>query len=337
MRLDQVYRWLLACYPREYRQQYEDEMLGVLLDDAAPDQRRPAARDVLALVGGAFRAHVRQLDARLSVDAWREAAAVLGLIASLVLFARAARLPVLHLALLADGHPFGLGQEVVSWPSWLGSGVWLVVAMLAALRWSRTAAATAVCAAAFEVVRVAGEYGQYSTVFNLWPAVLAGMVPVALVVRAPGSGTAGIARWRLGLLAAATLVSVGAPSIATVAFADRWTEPVRTSWIFTVGVGQIEAILLSVGYLLFALVILSTPAVLRRRLLALVVPVGVTLLLTRLGLGTTGTFLERGTHDGVLDALTPAQGLTLVLVPALLFAVAVAVLHYRERPGSQGA
>ncbi|MEO3772254.1 hypothetical protein [Micromonospora sp. B9E7] len=312
-------------------------MIGVLLDDAAPGQRRPAARDVLALLGGALHAHVRQAGARFSGDAWREAAQALGLIAALMLFVRDARVPMLHLAMFADSYPEGLGEKFVLWPVGLVALLWLTVAVSAVFGWGRAAAAIAVCCAAFEVVRVAEDYGQYSTVRNLWPAVLAAMVPLMLAVRAPRSATASLARWRLGTLAAATLVSVGAPSIAQVTGADDSTTPVYGTWIFTVGVGRIEAILLTAGYLLFALVILSTPAVLRRRLLALVVPVGVTLVLTRVGLGTTGTFLERSTHDGVLDALTLAQWLTLVLAPALLFAVAVAILHQRERSGTQGA
>ncbi|MCG5452323.1 hypothetical protein [Micromonospora hortensis] len=337
MTLDRTYRLLMACYPRAYRRQYEDEMIGVLLDDAAPGQRRPAARDVLALLGGALRAHVRQAGARFSGDAWREAAQALGLIAALMLFVRDARVPVLHLAMFADGYPEGLGEPFVLWPVGFVALLWLTVAVSAVFGWGRAAAAIAVCCAVFEVVRVAEDYGQYSTVRNLWPAVLAAMVPLVLAVRAPRSATASLARWRLGTLAAATLISVGAPSIAQVTGADNATAPIYGTWIFTVGVGRIEAVLLTAGYLLFALVILSTPAVLRRRLLALVVPVGVTLVLTRVGLGTTGTFLERSTHDGVLDALTLAQWLTLVLAPALLFAVAVAILHQRERSGTQGA
>ncbi|MCZ7377952.1 hypothetical protein [Micromonospora sp. WMMC250] len=337
MSLDHTYRRLIACYPRAYRQQYEDEMIGVLLDDASPGQRSPAARDVLALLGGALRAHVRQAGARFSGDAWREAAQAIGLIAALMLFVRDARVPVLHLAMFADSYPEGLGEKFVLWPVGLVALLWLTVAVSAVFGWGRAAAAIAVCCAAFEVVRVAEAYGQYSTVRNLWPAVLAAMVPLMLAVRAPRSATASLTRWRLGTLAAATLVSVGAPSIAQVTGADDSTTPVHGTWIFTVGVGRIEAILLTAGYLLFALVILSTPAVLRRRLLALVVPVGVTLLLTRVGLGATGPFLERSTHDGVLAALTPAQWLALVLTPALLFAVAVAILHHRERSGSRGA
>ncbi|MER7587982.1 hypothetical protein ABTW72_10625 [Micromonospora sp. NPDC127501] len=62
-----------------------------------------------------------------------------------------------------------------------------------------------------------------------------------------------------------------------------------------------------------------------------------TLLLTRKGFGATGTFLERSSHDGVLAALTPAQWLVLALAPTLFFAVAVVILHHRERTGSQGA
>ncbi|MBG6069048.1 hypothetical protein [Micromonospora ureilytica] len=337
MTLDHIYRRLMACYPRAYRRQYEDEMVGVLLDDAAPGQRRPAARDVLALLGGALRAHVRQAGARFSADPWREAAQALALIAALTLFVRAARVPVLHLAMLAESYPVGIGEPVVLWPGGPVSVLWLIVAVLAVVGWARAGAAVAVCGAAFEVVRVAADYGQYSTVFHLWPAVLAAMVPLALAVRAPRSAAAALARWRLGTLVAATLVSVAAPSVAQVTGADNDTAPIYGTWIFTSGVGRIEAILLTAGYLLFALAILSAPAVLRRRLLALVVPVGVTLLLTRVGFGATGTFLKRSTHDGVLAALTPAQWLVLVLTPTLFFAVAVAILHHRERPGRRGA
>ncbi|MET8042165.1 hypothetical protein ABZU25_15065 [Micromonospora sp. NPDC005215] len=337
MTLHQVYRWLLAGYPRAYRRQYEDELIGVLLDDAAPGQRRPAARDVLALLGGALRAHVRQVGARFSVDAWRDAAQVLGLVAALVLFVRAARVPVLHLSMFAQSYPDGIGEDFVSWPRCLVAVLWLVVAVSAGAGWGRVAAAIAVGGAAFEVVRVAEAYGQYSTVRNLWPAVLAAMVPLALALRAPRSLTATLARWRLGTLAAATLVSVGAPSVAMVTAADDSTAPIYGTWMFTVGVGRVEAILLTTGYLLFALAVLSTPTALRLRLLALVVPVGVTLLLSRVGLGTTGTFLERSSHDGVVDALTWAQWSTVALAPVVLFAVAVVILHHRERPGAHEA
>ncbi|MFF0150768.1 hypothetical protein [Micromonospora sp. NPDC005203] len=339
MTLQQVYRWLLACYPRAYRRQYEDELIGVLLDDAAPGQRKPLARDVSALLGGACRAHIRQVGTRFSVDAWRDAAQVFGLIAALLLFVRSARVPVLHLSMYAQSYPDGIGEPFVLWPHGLGAALWLVVAVFTVFAWGGAAAAIAVGGVAFEVVRVAEAYGYYSTVFDIWPVVLAAMIPLALALalRAPRPVTAVLTRWRLGTLAAATLVSVGAPSVALVSAADVSTWPIYGTWIFTSGVGRVEAILLIAGYLLFALVVLSTPTALRLRLLALVVPVGVTLLLTRVGLRTTGTFLQRTSHDDVLDALTWAQWSTLVLAPVVLFAVAVAILHRLERSGPQQA
>ncbi|SCF15491.1 hypothetical protein GA0074695_3840 [Micromonospora viridifaciens] len=326
MTLERAYRWLLACYPREHRQQYADEMLGVLLDDAAPGQRRPRAREVRDLLDGALRTHVRYGAARLSERTWRDAASALGLIAALALLAYAARLPVLHLALLAAGQPGGLG-DAPPWQAWLSPVAWLAVAVLAGLAWRRSAAVLAGAAAALEVARAAGEYAAYLSVFNLWPAVLAGMAAAALAVPAARSGAAVIGRWRLGALAAATLLGGSAPAFAAVALPGPGSESVRTSWIFTTSVDRAEALLLGAGYALCALVVLSTPAALRRRLLALLVPVGAALLLTRAGVGV----LHRPLHDGIPAALTPAQLLAVALLPGLAFAAAVVALHRRER------
>ncbi|WP_433284620.1 hypothetical protein [Micromonospora sp. CA-244673] len=327
MTMERAYRLLLACYPREHRQQYADEMLGVLLDDAEPDQRRPGARDVRDLLSGALRTHVHYSAARLSDRTWRDAASALGLIAALALFAYAARLPVLHFALLATGHPGGLG-DVLPWQAWLLPVAWLVVAVLAGFGWRRSAASLAGGAAALEVARAAGEYLAYRSVFNLWPAVLAGMAAAALAVPASRSGAAVIGRWRLGVFTGATLLSAGTPAIAALALPQPGSEAVRTSWIFTTGVDHIEALLLGAGYLVSALAVVSTPASLRRRLLTLLVPVGAVLLLTRAGMG----LLQRSVHDGISDGLHLAQWLALALAPVLAFAAAVAALHRRERP-----
>jgi hypothetical protein len=50
------YRQLLRCYPRDYREQRGPEMLATLLDGADPGRRRPAAREVAALLIGGLRA-----------------------------------------------------------------------------------------------------------------------------------------------------------------------------------------------------------------------------------------------------------------------------------------
>jgi hypothetical protein len=54
--LERRYRRLLRAYPASYRSDRGDEMLGTLLDSAAPGQRRPSAREMAALIVGGIRA-----------------------------------------------------------------------------------------------------------------------------------------------------------------------------------------------------------------------------------------------------------------------------------------
>jgi hypothetical protein len=54
--LERRYRWLLRAYPAQYRSGRADEMLGTLLETAAPGQRRPSAREATALITGGIRA-----------------------------------------------------------------------------------------------------------------------------------------------------------------------------------------------------------------------------------------------------------------------------------------
>ncbi|HYN93532.1 MAG TPA: hypothetical protein VES42_06755 [Pilimelia sp.] len=94
MSLERRYRLLLACYPGEHRRMYEEEMLGVLMDDDATGRRWPLARDVSALLAGALRARLRYGSRVLADPRWRDAAAATGLLAALVLLGYALR-PVL--------------------------------------------------------------------------------------------------------------------------------------------------------------------------------------------------------------------------------------------------
>jgi hypothetical protein len=54
--LERRYRRLLRAYPAQYRSERADEMLGTLLDTAAPGQRRPSARESAGLIAGGVRA-----------------------------------------------------------------------------------------------------------------------------------------------------------------------------------------------------------------------------------------------------------------------------------------
>lgn len=55
MALERRYRRLLRFYPAGYRRERGDELLDVLLQDAASGQRRPGVRDAGALIAGSLR------------------------------------------------------------------------------------------------------------------------------------------------------------------------------------------------------------------------------------------------------------------------------------------
>ncbi len=76
--LERRYRRLLRWYPAAYRAANEHEMLGVLLDCAAADQRRPTAREHVDLLRGALRCRIALLGRAYDGDRWRDA---LGLVA----------------------------------------------------------------------------------------------------------------------------------------------------------------------------------------------------------------------------------------------------------------
>jgi hypothetical protein len=57
--LERRYRRLLAAYPPAYRRDHESEILGTLLEAAAPGQRWPSAREGAALLVGGLRTGAR--------------------------------------------------------------------------------------------------------------------------------------------------------------------------------------------------------------------------------------------------------------------------------------
>ena len=59
--LERGYRRLLAYYPREFRRENGDEILGVLLASAPDGQRRVGVADAADLIRGALRAWLRPL------------------------------------------------------------------------------------------------------------------------------------------------------------------------------------------------------------------------------------------------------------------------------------
>jgi hypothetical protein len=83
--LERAYRRLLAWYPARYRQDNQDEMLGVLLASARAGQCRPSLAEACDLIWGALRIRLRPSRPGSADPAWRDAMAVFSFTAPLIL------------------------------------------------------------------------------------------------------------------------------------------------------------------------------------------------------------------------------------------------------------
>lgn len=345
MSLERTYRRLLACYPREYRRHYEEEMLGVLLDDAGP-RRRPPARDIFELLLGAAAARVRYARVALTGPWWRDAAAAVGLISAVAMLGYAAR-PVIMTVCVAlrtgSGHTLG---DLLVWHSVPRLVAWAAVVAAAAAGW-RGAAALGWTALGLEVVRALGVHtaplsGNAFMLSDSWTIVLAILAAATLAVRASRPGAALLGRRRLALFGAAVVLVDGSPSIDYIAYSAGWYRADGVlgggGWIFIRGANYLEAVLTCVGLLLAGLALLSLLAPVRRRTLALFAPVAATLLVTRVGFryGVLSSppeqgFMRAGPQWLGTAAPTWPQFLALTLTPLLVLAVGVVLVQLRER------
>lgn len=125
--LERRYRGLLRWYPWSHRRVYEEEMIGVLVADARPGQRRPTPGESVNLVVSGLRARARASVTGLASPAWVDAAAVFGLLAALVLLSQRA------VRLLA---PLGGPGDPIDPQQYLRALGWslVVLALLAGLR-----------------------------------------------------------------------------------------------------------------------------------------------------------------------------------------------------------
>jgi len=65
--LEHRYRALLRCYPADYREEYGEEIITVLLGTARPGQRRPGFRGALDLLKGGLTVRLRRAFALLLI------------------------------------------------------------------------------------------------------------------------------------------------------------------------------------------------------------------------------------------------------------------------------
>ncbi|MEV4625503.1 hypothetical protein AB0J90_04345 [Micromonospora sp. NPDC049523] len=185
--LESRYRRLLAVYPWEHRRRYEDEMLGVLLEDALPGQRQPGIGDTVNLVVAGLRARLGWTARGLTDRAWSDAAAVTGLLAALTLVAVNGHAVISNIPPAPGPEHYPFGGDGIGALDWLPLGTWAVVclALLAGLR--RPAIVLVWAALLTDIALLPSQYGSnpIPAVSGLWQLVLGLVAAVAVTVRAP--------------------------------------------------------------------------------------------------------------------------------------------------------
>jgi hypothetical protein len=336
--LERWYRWLLAWYPRDHRRMYEDEMLGVLLDGARPDQRYPGRAETVDLVRSALWLRFGRTRGRMGDPHWTEAAAVVGTVLPVLLF-------VYHLRHLLVPYLWSLrfGDRPAAQPMlWVFALGWAAVAVTALLRWRGVAAVLAWTATAVEVVALTGWYPTQpvTVLYALWPLVLAVTAAAALSVpRTAGRGLPVLGRRRyivvvLALAAGGLASGIDPLTIRLV----RYPEGLELAYWggtggylpgFVPGMASLPARLVELAAAGTVLVALArTAAPLRRRLLVLLAPAAVLMMLiSEFYLG----YVRSSVQFDPPVLLEPQQWVVLVLTPLATLLVGVALVHRRER------
>jgi hypothetical protein len=136
--LEMRYRRLLRAYPSGHRATYGEEMIGVLMSGSEPGRRFPTPADAIDLLRAGLTARLGRAFHLQRGTGWRDAAAVTGLFAALLLSGVAINRLVIGLMLWAGGDPMqwrGVDGLMLVDPA-LRSVTWplLVVAAVLGLR-----------------------------------------------------------------------------------------------------------------------------------------------------------------------------------------------------------
>jgi hypothetical protein len=226
--LENRYRSLLRWYPVEHRRVHEEEMLGVLLAAAGPEQTRPSLRDALDLVRGGLWIRIRRTPPALADAGWRDAAALLSVIAPLILLTVTLRYALVASyqiqaarAMAAYGsnwhHLFQLAPYRFLW------GVVAVVALCGA---RRTTAVAALVAAAADLGGFLSFHINYAGGVAAAPIIL-GLVTAAALAAGPGAARGRELLGRGGLAGIIVLLAVSAPlnsEVLAAEFGVNWGD-----------------------------------------------------------------------------------------------------------------
>ncbi|WP_410813789.1 hypothetical protein [Micromonospora sp. 067-2] len=333
--LERRYRRLLAVYPWEHRRAYEDEMLAVLVTGARPGQRRPAAGDVLNLVGAGLRARLRVGARGFTESAWADAAVVTGLLVGLVLLALAGK-SLLDQMIQDPSLPPEFGPGHADPVDWLRVAGWAAVCVAALVGLRRVAAGLAWAGVVGWGVLVAPQAADSPTY------VVQALPQFALAVVAAAALTVPVPRHRLlavlGVRRLAALLLAPAAAVGLLEV-NRVTSPIFDAddggsyqvlydlqasselviWLYVAG-------LAAAGLALLVALATLGPEI-RRRIVVMLLPVAALALVIDSALA--GWFTST-MHMGHAIPLVPAQWAVLILVPPVTFLAGALLVRRRE-------
>ncbi|HEX3920936.1 MAG TPA: hypothetical protein VHY31_01450 [Streptosporangiaceae bacterium] len=150
--LEICYRRLLRWFPAEHRALHQEEMLGVLMAGAEPGQTRPSRAESADLLLGAARIRLRPGRALSDGPGWRDALAVYGIAAPLLVLISTligwlaaelalTRIGLSGLTMMLTGIGSARLLVIAAWVAIGGQGLVAVLALLGLRRWAAAAAA----------------------------------------------------------------------------------------------------------------------------------------------------------------------------------------------------
>lgn len=323
--LEARYRRLLVWYPTNYRQEYGEEIVGVLMDGAKPGQRFPRAAEAVDLLWTALVRRLGGTSAALGDRRWVEAAAVFAVLAPLILLAERARELVVKLGLTTyfrDDPELAFRVTGAFLAGFAALAAAVLVAVLAG--WRRTAVVTAWLTVVVEVGLMVWRYvaAPVPVLYEMAPLTLAVTVATALSVSHPVRLGVTLLGWR----SIAVVALGGAVWAATGLAALRGYGAYPLLAPYGMDTAMVAVAGLAAMVLVWYAFRHAGPEI-RRRFVALIAPTVALILLIKLGFSG---WIDSSVRFATPVYLVPGQWLALLLTPLLAFGIAVLVTQQRE-------
>ncbi|WIM95660.1 hypothetical protein ACTOB_007785 [Actinoplanes oblitus] len=306
--LESRYRRLLRIYPAAHRAAYQEEMLGVLLAGSPPGRRFPTPADALDLLRAGLTARFTRRPAPASGTPWRDAAAVTGLLAALLLggFALATFAETLIDLVRGDARQLAGVRGLID-PG-LRAVAWLAVAAVAVTGRRRAAAVLSGVALLTELGTLAFWLGltPWQSLRLAWTPIVAILVTAAFV----SARTARPIRSMLGGFGLALLAVAAIGSAAA-------------AWAAESSVLEIDDLSVWLPLALFTGVVIGIDPPVRRRVVPLF---PVTLLGPVAFLQAWDSTVLAGYSGGLVPQVVTARESALSLAPVAIVVTAVAGL-----------